>query len=167
MSITAGVFGLIGVVVGSLAALGGQWLIEAQRESNERRKHRAAKLEEFVATIYDHKHWLEAVRKARLFGGSEPEIVSPFARLEAVAIVYFPEIMPQLYAFEVAANKYQLWMINKERDSLITGEVSIDGFNAVFEPYQAALQNVLSQARMIARRLTKERQESVGSVDSR
>ena len=54
---------LVPVVVGGAIGLMGGWLgpwfLERKKEGAEKKKRRAAKFEELVTALYEHKHWLD------------------------------------------------------------------------------------------------------------
>lgn len=148
----AGIFGLVGVLLGTISTLASQWLIEVRKEENDRKKERAAKLEELVAAIYEHKHWLGVMRQVRVFGVEAPETISPFTRVEAIATVHFPNFLPMLGELETASDAYELWMLKAGSKRLETGKPHTDGFNDVYGPTLLKLREVLKELRDYAKK---------------
>ena len=51
---------------------------------------------------------------------------SPFAKIEAIALVYFPQFNARLAALNLEATKYRVWMIE-------AGRLQLDGIVFIFE----------------------------------
>ncbi len=47
---------LLGVVVGGVLTGSGTWFLDVRKEKSDKKNKRAEKLEELVATLYEHKH---------------------------------------------------------------------------------------------------------------
>jgi len=146
---------LVPVIVGGLLGLAGglvgPWLIENRREKSERKKRREQKLEELVAAIYEHKHWLGTMRQIRVFGAQEAETISPFTKVEAIATVHFPNFLEKLGELERATDAYELWMLRAGQRRLQSGQPQTDGFDDVFRPTLTALRAALQDIREYAK----------------
>jgi hypothetical protein len=88
---------LLPVIVGGLIGLAGgfigPWFLQRAKDTSERKKHRAEKFEELVQTVYEDRFWLNNVKDIRVFGDKRDEPPSPFAKLESIAMVYFPQFL--------------------------------------------------------------------------
>jgi hypothetical protein len=86
-------------VVGGLLALGGTvagaiatTIRDAAQQRHETRKRRADKFEELVAAVYEFDHWLSSMRERDAFRvGDTRNTVSPFANVQSISSVYFPQ----------------------------------------------------------------------------
>jgi hypothetical protein len=152
MEIWTAVFGLLGVTLGGLLTPLGGWALDARKEASEKKKKRAEKLEELVAALYEHKHWLDTVRKLRVFGGDAPEGMSPFAKIEGIVTVHFPSLLPKLAELEAASDDYELWMITAAQKRLAAkGKADIEGFDDAYKPYMQKLGGLLKAIREYAK----------------
>lgn len=133
---------LIGVVIGGLLALGGgvwsHWYQHRLSSAEERRKLKAAKIEELLAAVYEFDHWLDEKRNKEVFGEDRPDTVCPFAKLEAIAAVHFPRFLPRMRELRLEGRKYERWMISRKTKRLekAIGELN-DGFDDVYGNYLA------------------------------
>jgi hypothetical protein len=95
---------ILSVVVGGVLTLAGsagmQWYLHREKTAEERRVKRAAKFEELVTSIYDYDHWLTKQRNIRVFGEKLEEESSPFSKVQAIVVVYFPRFADQLEQLE-------------------------------------------------------------------
>jgi hypothetical protein len=83
----AGFFALGGVGISS-------WLTsrrDAAQERREAQKRRADKFEELVVAVYEFDHWLERTKSRTAFGEDIPETPSPFAKVQSITSIYFPQ----------------------------------------------------------------------------
>jgi hypothetical protein len=78
-----GLFALGGIGVGLFATA----RRDAAQEARDARKKRADKFEELVAAVYEFDHWLDGARQ----GKDAPERASPFAKVQSISSVYFPQ----------------------------------------------------------------------------
>lgn len=142
---------LLAVVVGGVLTLSGTWIIENRREKAERKKQRAAKLEELVAAVYEHKHWLDLVENIRVFGAAEPKPMSPFPKIEAIATVHFPQFLTKLNELELAALDYERWMLDAASKRLATGLADTAGHQDAYKAYSTKRKDALMEMRAYAR----------------
>jgi hypothetical protein len=112
---------LIPVVVGGVIALAGSWLgpqlVERRREAEAKRQRRAAKFEELLTAVYEYDLWTDNTMRARVWGEEVSSTVSPFAKIEAIAAVYFPQFTRQVEALNATATKYLQWMTMQRRNA--------------------------------------------------
>jgi hypothetical protein len=108
--------GMLGVFIGGVLALLGSWLgpwfSERRREAAKRRRRRIQKYEELVGAIFEFDSWVDMLRRNQAWGDNLPSAgVSPFAKVLAIADVYFPECCGQVYALGQAAEEYRHWVV--------------------------------------------------------
>lgn len=100
----------MGVVVGGALAVGGsaatQWYLHAAKSADDRRRLRDHKLEELIALVYEHAHWMDRLRAINVLGKDERQTISPLSKLIAVAPIDFPEFMPSIRRLEHTAGGY-------------------------------------------------------------
>src|ERR1700739_543622 len=144
---------LVPVVIGGAIALAGTWLgpwiSERHKEKQETKKIRASKFEELVASVYEFDGWLDKERDANLANETSKQGLSPFAKLEAIAAVHFPQFDNLIRQLDHEAAKYTIWM-NQIRVKIIIntlGRNPLDGYNEVIEPYAEARNKLLEALR--------------------
>src|SRR5262249_4878193 len=91
---------LLPVIVGGLIAIvagliGPPYLHHLQQKA-ERKRRRAEKFEELIATLYEHAHWLKEMAKVQAFGAEGRNVLSPMAKVQAISSVYFQEFEEQI-----------------------------------------------------------------------
>ena len=135
------------VVVGGLltgaSALGGVWITsvvaahrDAALERREQKKRRADKFEELVAAVYEFDHFLAKARQQALGASAEIlETLSPFAKVQSIAAVYFPQFGQLIKELDATSTHYLIWII-KARQKNASGEANfLDGFEETYRPY--------------------------------
>jgi hypothetical protein len=148
---------LIPVVIGGVIALAGTWLgpwiSERHKEKQEKRKTRALKFEELVATVYEFDHWLDRERDANITGVDYvSQGMSPLAKLDALAAVHFPQFDELIRELDTAADRCVIWMTNirLKQVSKTLGDNPLEGFREVIEPYTEKRNNLLKALREFA-----------------
>src|SRR6516165_5568445 len=101
---------LLGVVVGGVIALAGFVVRDVLQEWRDKKKRRADKFEELVAAVYEFDHWIEAARDRYVYGRDVPETVSPFAKVQSISSIYFPQFRALVGELNSAALMYGVWM---------------------------------------------------------
>jgi hypothetical protein len=115
--------GLIGTAIGGAIGLLGPWLLQRRKEAEERRHRRAEKFEELVAAVYEFDHWLVNMRSITAYGLTNlPETASPFAKIEAIAAIYFLQFNELVGALERASDRYIAWMSEAGLARLVLAE---------------------------------------------
>jgi hypothetical protein len=123
---------------------------DAAQQRREARKRRADKFEEVVAAVYEFDHWVEGVRQRETIGVDIPETVSPFAKVEAISSIYFPQFDGLVRELNNATTLYRMW-IQDEAGKRIAGNTAprlSDGFVEAYQPYSQkrdALLNALTK----------------------
>jgi hypothetical protein len=155
---------LIPVIVGGLIGLAGgwlgPWLLEGRKEATEKKRMRAQKFEEMVAAIFEFDYWIKNLRKTEAYGYKLPAAVSPFAKIEAISAVYFPNFAERIVILETSAARYRAWMTDAGTARVTmaqqTGkeliDVSTTQFAAAYQPYAAARNELLNELKGFARK---------------
>jgi hypothetical protein len=130
--VVGGALSMGGIGIGLVVALVRDWISRKE----ERRKLRADKFEELVAALYEFDHWVDTAR-TRALGGAAPEpSVSPFAKIQAIASVYFPQFDPLVRELDRGTANYRVWIetANYKRTS---GQLTRlpDGLSEAMKPY--------------------------------
>jgi hypothetical protein len=97
--IVGGLLTVAGGLIGSGITLAVKWF----ESSQEKKKRRAEKFEEFVRLLFEHRQWLDTMESRVVFGKDEREGLSPLARAEAICSVYFPSARQGLDRLDNAA----------------------------------------------------------------
>jgi hypothetical protein len=91
-----------GLISGLIAPLVLGWRKDKSEEKNKRRK----KYEQFVTTLYEHDHWIRTLYRIRLEQSRENELPPPYAKMEAMLHVYFPDLEPIIEPLPKAIGHY-------------------------------------------------------------
>lgn len=156
---------LLSVVVGGVVAAGSggaaQWLLHRQKVKDDDRKRRAAKLEELVSAIYEYDHWLDAYRQMYMFGHEHTLTATPYWRVYAVTVVYFPQLLEEVTALDSSAGQVKKWVLAGGQKRL-RGETENlnEGFEEVYQPYAA-------QREALLRKVSRFADSSTNSTSSR
>jgi hypothetical protein len=147
---------LLPVIVGGLIAIaagliGPTYLHHLQQRAEKKRK-RAEKFEELIATLYEHNHWLKETANVRVFGGEDRNIISPIAKVQAISTVYFPEFEAQITRLNATADQYGLWAMEARQKRLRNDPTFNDGGVEAFKPYYKNFLFLLSELREFAKR---------------
>jgi hypothetical protein len=147
------------VVVGGLLALGGTvagaiatTIRDAVQQRHETRKRRADKFEELVAAVYEFDHWLEGIRNRDAFGQDKvPETVSPFAKVQSISSIYFPQFVEPIAELDRASTQFRIW-IHQAEGRRVTNNIAqlSDGFNEASAPYVQKRQELLAALQKFA-----------------
>jgi hypothetical protein len=151
---------VVGALLAGLSALGGNALgligtarRDAAQDRREAKKRRADKFEELVAAVYDFDHWLDSIRARDVFGNDtgEPQRVSPFANVQAISSVYFPQFNGAVHELDLAALQYLGW-IHRAGGKRLRNEVAQinDGFGEAYDPYAAKRERLLNDLKAFA-----------------
>lgn len=153
--------GMIGVFIGGVLALLGSWLgpwfSERRREAAKRRRRRIQKYEELVSAIFEFDSWIDMLRKTQARGDNLSTAgVSPFAKVLAIADVYFPECAEQVHALSQAEEKYKHWIVKMHVAVSAGGtppQLTSPEFVEAAKPYNAARDRLLNDLRKNAESL--------------
>ena len=140
--------GLLTLAGGAL----GPWILQQKKDREEKRKHRADKFEELVQAVYEFDLWLDDKERATVHGEDVKLRASPFAKVEAIAAVYFSQVLDKVEAVRVAARDYERWMpgatIKRLKDD--PPDQILSGLPEVYQPYAAKRDELLDELKNIA-----------------
>jgi len=109
--VLTGLFTLGGSLGGIGVGLIGSARRDAAQERHEKMKRRAEKFEELVAAVYEFDHWLDTLRNRDAFGTDKaPQTVTPFAKVQSISAVYFPQFSGLVDGLDQAATEYTIWI---------------------------------------------------------
>jgi hypothetical protein len=104
--VLTGLFALGGIGVGAVVAA----RRDAAQERHEKAKRRADKFEELVAGLYEFDHWVDSSRQRDAYGVDIPQTVSPFAKVQSISSVYFPQFDEAIRELDIATIQYRMWI---------------------------------------------------------
>ncbi|GBF27265.1 hypothetical protein MnTg02_02315 [bacterium MnTg02] len=150
---------MLSVVVGGLLAVGGggtmQWYLNKIQRENEDKRQRAIKFEELVSAIYEYDHWLMTYRNIHTFGSDDTETPTPFAKIQAITLIYFPEHLEKVKELQNIANDYIVWIHNAAVKRLAKDNSIQEGFKDVYQTYAAAHHELLKDLSEFSKRVFK------------
>jgi hypothetical protein len=139
------------VLVLFLAIVGALWLLQRRRLKADKMSRRAEKFEALVAALFEHKHWIDTMSKIRVFDQEGQLTLSPFARVQAIASAYFPEFAQEISELDLAADRYEQWILEARgkrlRDDPSYLEGGREAYNSYFEQFHALQTNLRAFAR--------------------
>ena len=152
--------GLIGTLIGGAIGFLGPWLLEGRKQAEENWRRRAEKFEELVAAVYEFDHWIENTRNITAYGETSlAQTASPFAKIQAIVAIRFPQFSELVIALERASDSYIRWMLTAGQARLVWAEqfqkggsqalrdlpeFSTERTNEVFNPYVKARVDLLN-----------------------
>ncbi len=104
---------IIGGAIGVAGSLLGPLILEWRKQLYAKNDKRKEKFEQYVATLYEYDHWVRTLYRIKLEGSTDSETVAPYAKLEAIKQVYFPEFEPHIGTLLLAAHSYELAIIHR------------------------------------------------------
>jgi hypothetical protein len=147
-SIAVGAFTIGAVIVTAIATS----IRDIVQQRNDKKKRRADKFEELVAAVYEFAHWLNGLRDREAFGikSDLPQSISPFAKVQSITSVYFPQFVPLVAQLNSAANSYVGW-IHRTEVNRLNNALSLDGYNEVSKSYIDKHEDLLAALMKFAR----------------
>jgi hypothetical protein len=136
-----GVFALGGIGVGLFATA----RRDAAQQRREDRKRRGDKFEELVAALYEFDHWLDRTRARLLFEKDIQETVSPFAKVQSISAVYFPQFSELVLELDAVSARYLAWLYQVQQGSFATQ------FDEMYRPYVQKSNALLDALKKFAR----------------
>jgi len=115
---------------GLISGLIGPLVLGWRRDKSEKTNKRREKLEELVTTLYDHHHWLKTLYSVKVDGQAGEISVPPFAKIEAIKHVYFPQFDKLVNDLAIASVAYERflqgnYLILRQLDVSIPGHVTV------------------------------------------
>jgi hypothetical protein len=98
---------LVGGAIGVAGSFFGPWLVESRKQKYERQKKRSEKLEELVATVYEFDRLISKLLQGRKIREVGLVAMAPIAKIEAIAVTYFPDFEGRVLELESAANRLE------------------------------------------------------------
>jgi hypothetical protein len=146
-AVLTGSFTLGGIGVGMV----GTARRDAAQDRREAKKRRADKFEELVAAVYDFEHWLEGIR-ARVLQKVQgvPDTVSPFAKVQSIAAVYFPQFNELVHQLDVVSSRYVAWVYNPQEAAGFGVSEPLE-FVDVYQPFVEKREALLDALKNFAR----------------
>jgi hypothetical protein len=145
---------VVGGAIGIIAGLVGPYCIQRAKDAADKKRKRAEKLEELIAAVVEHFHWISAFRYFTISGqGSEPTL-SPITKVQAITGTYFPEFDVLVQQLDSASNEYEKWIlsIGQKRVRNERGYEKLVGHDEVLKAYTEKQQAFLTALRRFARR---------------
>jgi hypothetical protein len=133
----AGFFALGGIGVGAVVAA----RRDAAQGHREARKRRAEKLEELVVAIYEYSNWITLVYKKGDDTVHDP--VTPFAKIQAIATIYFPQFGDLIEALSDGGSE-MLLELRGNRDNEFLSDAAIEAYD-LFAQVNKLLLSVLKK----------------------
>jgi hypothetical protein len=145
---------IVGGVIGSAAGFFGPWFIQIRKDASERKKRRAEKFEELVGAVVEHYQWIAALRFFAISGQGSLPTLSPITKIEAITSTYFPEFEGSVRQFDIASNKYEMWILSagQKRVKNEPGYESLIGHDDVLTEYTDKRAVFLMELKRFARR---------------
>lgn len=147
---------LFAVVIGGVLAIAGGfssgWYQHRLAATQERRRIRAAKLEELVASVFELGHWVEQQRGHELFDRPAPIGPSPISKVVAIAAIYFSEnerLEDKVRRLDLETTRYRAAVIQAAKTKL-AGNFSIDAITAAYPSFSAAQTDLIEDLRVLA-----------------
>jgi hypothetical protein len=147
-TIVGGLIAIGGIVVG----IAGSTLVFLLQTRAERKKRREEKFLDLVAAVYDHDHWLDTLRRIYVVEIEGEIKVSPFAKIQAISDVYFPQFEKAVDELGNAAREYRAWMYEVAQHKPETKAELNAGHKIAVAPYTAKQNALLAELRNFSRR---------------
>ena len=137
-------------LVGTVAAALGTAIRDVVQRRNKEKKRRADKFEELVAAVYEFDHWLDRLKDRFAFGADILETVSPFAKVQSISAVYFPQF--STLADDLDEADYRRWMIGAGEKRLNKDPAYMDRFKEAYDPHKRRRNALLDALQKFARK---------------
>ncbi|MDR7147044.1 hypothetical protein [Rhizobium sp. BE258] len=131
---------LIPALVGGVLTLAGSVIVPAVAHyfsvKSAHQAERRRRFEEMLAAAYEHEHWLELQKLAKVFGEGTVTGPAPINKAMAIALLHFRELVGPLRALDLASTQYQAWMSEAgfRRLNLQLDKVN-DGFQVAYRKW--------------------------------
>ena len=108
--VVVGGLGVGGTMVGVI----GTTIRDVAQQRHEKAKRRADKFEELVVAVYEFDHWLSSMHdNVDAFGNDKVrQPVSPFAKMQSISFVYFPQFVESIALLDQATFQYKIGIYN-------------------------------------------------------
>jgi hypothetical protein len=143
--------GLI-AIGGTIVGIAGSTLIFLLQTRAEKKKRREEKFLDLVAAVYEHDHWLDTLRRTYVVELEGEIKVSPFAKIQAISDVYFPQFGKAVDELGAAAQEYRNWMYEVAQHMPETKAELFAGHKIAVAPYMAKQNALLAELKTFSRR---------------
>jgi hypothetical protein len=147
---------VIGTVIGFAGSAWTQWYQHELKAADDRRSRLADKLEQMIAAIYEHEHWLDEMGNARVFGTGTTDPfgprLSPLTKVQTLCTIYFPQFEDAVANLDVAARAYEQWMIAAAMKRFKNEPNHNAGFEQAYQPYLNSRVAAIKAIRAFAQR---------------
>ncbi len=131
----------VGGVIGIAGSLIGPPVLELCKQVAEKKKKKAEKLEELIATLHEFDYWMYASESAILRRRAETAPIRPSGKVQAITYMYFPQFSQDVERLEALAAEHHKWII------FVGTQISTDEFREmkpkVYLPYKDAFNSLL------------------------
>jgi uncharacterized DUF497 family protein len=143
---------IVGGLIGLVGGFVGPFLLQWRKDATEKKRKRAEKFEELVAVLFECEHWVDDLRQALVYKEERVITVSPFAKLQAISLVYFPQFAGRISEFEVRTAEYKSWMGEAavRRASGDIANINV-GFLEAYRPFNETIKQLLNEFKQFAR----------------
>lgn len=155
-SISTQLVPLVSVVAGAVIALAGGWLKDWAGRREKQKCLRREKLERLCNLVCSLKPWTDVLETTLAFGLSNEQPASPLEEIEVLATLYFPELLPDIKAILVSAQKFKGAMLMLSSKRLQSGQPSPDAgemINSMYQPLSSAISKFLASTQSVAKGL--------------
>jgi len=156
---------VVPVVVGGVMALVGgagmQWYLHRDKTAEERRVRKRDKFESLVLALYEYDHWLDERSRKSVWGEEREPGLSPYAKMQAIAAIYFPQFTNSFGELRQVSFVYERWMMaaGLKRLKFVRSPPGTkdlpnitEGFDEVYRPYRDKRDAILDELRAFASR---------------
>jgi hypothetical protein len=127
---------IVGGLIGLIGGFVGPFFVQRTKDAADEKRKRKEKFEELVAVVFECDHWVDDLRQTLVYGQELVITVSPFAKLQAISLVYFPQFAGTISQFEARTLEYRLWMAEAavKRASGDIASINV-GFQEAYRPF--------------------------------
>jgi hypothetical protein len=143
---------IVGGLIGLLGGFVGPFLIQQTKDAADRKRKRMEKFEELVTALFECEHWVDNLRLRLVYGEQIATAISPFAKLQAISSIYFPQFAGTIGEFERRTLDYTLWMAQAGGRRTSGDLASInEGFEEAYRPFNQKRDQLLNEFKQFAR----------------
>ncbi len=151
---------LIGGLIGIVGGLSGTAFSRFLQSKEDRKALHRTKLETVLSYLAEIENWAKRVRHHYLLDlGEESYDPSPTSRIVALTAIHFPTLYDRAHKLDIAADKYELALINLKKDMVTAGGRAMDETAKVLTAANPADTTIPARMKLAA----KQAQMAVGS----
>ena len=104
-----------------------------------------------MSAVYEFDHWVDNLRHIDAYGEERASGVSPFAKIQAISSVYFPQFDKAISEFDSATSGYRVWMTQAGQKRIANKLESMnEGFLEAYKGYAAKRDALLNELKEFA-----------------